>query len=221
MLSIVIPALNEERALPATLAAVASLQGDYEVLVVDGGSTDSTLELARAEQSVRVLHAPRGRAAQMNAGAAAAEGEILLFLHADTLLPADALQLIEQCGADFGGFRQKFSGERWQLRFVSWLHNWRCRLSNVFYGDQAMFVSRLLFESVGGFPEVAELEDVMLSDALLEHAKPCLLDAEVITDARKFEKLGAWRGLFYCVLIIICYQLRVPVRGRAFFAPIR
>ena len=224
MLSIIIPALNEARALPATLEAVLQQRGEFEVVVVDGGSVDDTLAIARGFPDVRVLSAPQGRAAQMNAGAGVAQGEILLFLHADTLLPSDAVRVLNQLEQEqdftYGGFCHRFSGQHAALRFVSWLHNFRCRVTGVFYGDQAMIVRRSVFESLGGFP-TGLMEDIRLSEKLRDNGEPRLLDLEVVTDSRKFEQMGPWRSLLRCLLILGCYELRLPIMGRAFFTPVR
>lgn len=225
MLSIIIPALNEARALPATLRSVLNQDGRYELILVDGGSTDATLDIARETPSLQVIRTGPGRAAQMNAGARVATGEILLFLHADTQLPPGAIQQLNSLESDpafsSGGFRHQFSGPQLPLRFVSWLHNLRCRLTHVFYGDQAMVVRRSLFHELGGFPEEPILEDILLSEKLRDHAEPRIIDMTVVTDSRKFEQMGPWRSLLRCLLILGCYELRLPIRGRAFFAAIR
>ncbi len=222
MISIVIPALNEERALPGTLARVIEQAGAYEAIVVDGGSTDATCALAR-RPGVRLIQAPRGRARQMNAGARVARGEWLLFLHADTLLPRDGLARIAALprDVDAGCFEQRFSGADWRLALISRLHNFRCRRTGVMYGDQAMFVRRRVFESLGGFPDVEHLEDVIFTERLARRGRPTVVSAEVVTDSRKFVKMGILRSLGRCLVILLCYELRLPVPARAFFAPIR
>jgi rSAM/selenodomain-associated transferase 2 len=223
VISVIIPALNEERALPATLARVLEQAGPREVIVVDGGSADATVAIARSFAGVAVIPAPRGRARQMNAGARLARGEWLLFLHADTLLPADALARIAGLppAAHVGCFRQRFSGTDWRLAAISRLHNFRCRLTGVIYGDQAMFVRRDLFTALGGFPEVEILEDVIFTERLAARGRPTLIDAEVVTDSRKFVKMGIVRSFARCLAILLCYALRLPIPARAFFAPIR
>ena len=225
MLSLVIPAYNEARALPATLDALARQPGDFEIVVVDGGSTDATPEIVRARPAVRLLHATKGRASQMNAGARAARGDWLLFLHADTALPAGILERFEahcaSLGCEAGGFRQRFTGDDWRLRAISWLHNTRCRVTKIFYGDQAMFVRRDLFSRLGGFPEVAMLEDVLFSERLKRATRPVLLDETVLTDSRKFVQHGVVRSFGRVLVILACHELGLGVRARAFFEDVR
>ena len=225
MISIVIPALNEEMALPRTLAALREQRGSFEVMVVDGGSSDRTREIAAAGPRVRLISSARGRAVQMNAGARAARGEILLFLHAESVLPQGSIAMLNALEAHrdcvWGGFRQRFSGDDWRLRLISRLHNWRCRLSRVFYGDQAMFVRSALFHALRGFPEQPILEDVALSEKLRAVAPPMLLDEHVVTDARKFLKMGIWRSLGRVFVIMLCYRLRLRIPMREFFSAVR
>jgi rSAM/selenodomain-associated transferase 2 len=224
VISVIIPTLNEAKALPATLDSVFAQPGRFETILVDGGSTDDTLAIAASYPRVRVCASRRGRAEQMNAGAEVAGGEFLLFLHADTHLPPRAIAELNRLEADpdcqAGGFHHAFSGRHWTLRFVSWLHNRRCAWTGIFYGDQAMFVRRALFEDVGGFSPGA-LEDIVLSERLLERCEPRFLASPVVTDSRKFERMGPLRSFGRCLLILLCYQLRLPLAGRAFFAPIR
>jgi rSAM/selenodomain-associated transferase 2 len=225
MISVIIPALNEEQALPRTLAALFGQAGRYEVIVVDGGSRDRTVAIAESWAAVTVVRAQRGRAAQMNAGAQRARGEWLLFLHADTQLPADALALLNalesHADCQAGGFRHRFSGDDWRLRAISHLDNFRCRLTGVLYGDQAMFVRRALFWRLGGFPQVPILEDVQFCEKLLKVTRPVLLEEEVVTDARKFLKMGPWRSLMRCFAILLAHELRLPIPARGFFGDVR
>lgn len=223
MISVVIPAYNEEKALPTTLARVFAQYGEYEVIVVDGGSADRTREIAAAETRVRTITAPKGRASQMNAGARQARGEWLLFLHADTLLPDGALATITALPdtVQAGGFRHRFSGHDWRLRLISRLDNLRCRWTRVFYGDQALFVRRTLFERLGRFPENHPLEDVVFGERLRKVTRPRLLDLHVTTDARKFAQMGIWKSLGRMALILTCHELRLPIPARTFFSDIR
>ena len=225
MISVIIPALNEEKALPATLRSVLRQPGHYEVIVVDGGSEDGTVEIVHRHPCVRLLTAPKGRASQMNAGARVAGGEWLLFLHADTLLPSDSVQRLNKLESDLtvqaGGFRHRFSGEDWRLQCISWMDNLRCGYSRTIYGDQAFFIRRALFEHIDGFPEQGVLEDVRICQKLSHVTRPVLLDDYVVTDSRKFIQAGVWRSLARVAIILTCHRLGLPLRGRAFFANVR
>jgi len=224
VISVVIPVLNEEDALPATLEAVFAQQhAGLEVFAVDGGSEDGTLGVLARYPRVRVIAAPRGRASQMNAGAALAHGDILLFLHADTLLPAGALAAIEDAsraeGFVYGGFHHRFSGRDWRLTLISMLHNLRCAITRIFYGDQAFFVSRRAFKAAGGFPR-AQVEDIALCEILRREARPAFLALRVVTSSRKFEAMGVWRSFARVLAILLCLRFgRKP--PAAFFADIR
>ncbi|TKB67130.1 MAG: glycosyltransferase [Nitrospira sp.] len=246
MISVVMPAYNEEKALPNTLCALFTQQGDYEVIVVDGGSTDRTLpivesfgfidsasDVSRSSDTSRntlhvsrfTIHAPKGRASQMNVGAKQATGEWLLFLHADTILPLGAIQRLNEMEADqtiqAGGFMHQFSGDDWRLTLISFLDNFRCVRSRIIYGDQALFVRRALFERLGGFPNQPILEDVAFCERLIAVTNPILLSPSVVTDARKFLKMGVWRSFLRVLLIILHVEFRLPVLPRAFFQDVR
>ena len=237
MISVIMPAYNEEKALPNTLRALFTQQGDYEVVVVDGGSTDRTCavlaEFSFSEYplpltphpSRLLLTAPKGRASQMNAGAKQATGEWLLFLHADTVLPSGAVQRLNEMEADqtiqAGGFMHQFSGDDWRLKLISFLDNFRCIRSRIIYGDQALFVRRALFEQLGGFPNRPILEDVAFCECLIAVTTPLLLSPSVVTDARKFLKMGVWRSFLRVLLIILHVEFRLPVLPRAFFQDVR
>jgi rSAM/selenodomain-associated transferase 2 len=237
MVSVVIPAYNEEKALPNTLHALFTQQGDFEVIITDGGSTDGTINVLKefgfiADTSRRTFHisrftiyAPKGRASQMNAGAKQAIGEWLLFLHADTVLPSGAIQRLNEMEVDHtiqaGGFMHQFSGDDWRLKLISFLDNFRCIRSRIIYGDQALFVRRALFEQLGGFPNRPILEDVALCERLIAVTTPLLLSQSVVTDARKFLKMGVWRSFLRVLLIILHVEFHLPVLPRAFFQDIR
>ncbi len=225
MISVIIPAYNEEKALPSTMHSLLAQPGDYEVIVVDGGSSDRTREIARSEPRVVVMMASKGRAAQMNAGANAARGEWLLFLHADTRLPDGALsrlnRMADDTGIQAGGFHHQFSGGDWRLKLISFLDNFRCVRSRIIYGDQAMFVRRSLFERLGGFPDQPILEDVAFCEQLVRVTEPVLLEPAVITDSRKFVTMGIWKSFARVLLIILHTQFRLPILPRAFFQDVR
>jgi GT2 family glycosyltransferase len=161
----------------------------------------------------------------MNAGAKEASGHWLLFLHADTVLPPGAIQRLNDMEADqaiqAGGFMHQFSGDDWRLKLISFLDNFRCIRSRIIYGDQALFVRRALFEQLGGFPYRPILEDVAFCEKLIKVTKPLLLSPSVVTDARKFLKMGVWRSFLRVLLIILHVEFRLPVLPRAFFQDVR
>ena len=223
MISVIIPVLNEERALPATLQHIFSQAGEFEVIIVDGGSTDNTLNIVRQDSRLQLQTASAGRASQMNEGARHASGEWLLFLHADTLLPKGALLRIEELAPEIqaGGFKHHFSGHAWSLRLISWLHNFRCRCTRIFYGDQAMFVRRKLFTELGMFPNELILEDLLFSEKLVKATRPVILDSYVITESRKFEQHGIWLSFWRVLLILISHGLHLPIPARKFFTNVR
>lgn len=198
-LSVVIPVLNEAHGIETTLHALAALrQRGVDVVVVDGGSTDNTTRLARQHVSA-VLTAPRGRARQMNAGAAQARGAVLLFLHADTQLPPDADRLVLgaiESGGIWGRFDVRITGTAWMLRVVAALMNARSRWSGIATGDQALFVRRDVFERLGGFPDQPLMEDIELSKRLRQVHRPVCLHAKVATSGRRWESRGVWRTIF-------------------------
>jgi len=222
-ISIIIPCLNEIAALPETLQQLQQQQAqNFEIIIVDGGSADGTWEYLEDLNHVH-LQAARGRASQMNAGAAMARGKWLLFLHADTLLPDNATATVASQPETIkaGGFRQRFNIKDWRLELISWMDNLRCRITHVVYGDQALFIRRALFEKIGGYPPISELEDLRFGETLRKHTQPVLLPDEAVTDARKFVQMGIWRSFGRLFLILICAEFKLPILGRAFFQNIR
>ncbi|MFB6278162.1 MAG: TIGR04283 family arsenosugar biosynthesis glycosyltransferase [Salinibacter sp.] len=194
LISIVIPALNEEDTIGPTLRRIRSQEDPVEVLVVDGGSDDRTRDRARSAGAT-VLRAPKGRAAQMNHGARHASGEIFLFLHADTLLPPNGLALIRSALSDprasSGTFRLQFDEPTALLRFYA-----RCThlpWSRLCFGDRGQFVQRSAFDAVDGFPDWPLFEDLELAARLHEHGGFQFLDAAVTTSARRFRRQGPVR----------------------------
>ncbi|HUW25100.1 MAG TPA: TIGR04283 family arsenosugar biosynthesis glycosyltransferase [Gallionella sp.] len=203
-LSIIIPVVNEATVLPGLLEHLAPLHAcGVEIIVVDGGSEDGSQQIA-SYTGVQVIGAERGRARQMNAGASAAHGDVLLFLHADTLLPLCAGQAIEAAirrsghapEHAWGHFDVCIDGRSFMLWVVARLMNWRSRLSGIATGDQAMFVSRFAFEAVGGFPDQPLMEDVELSKRLLARSGPICLTDRVVTSGRRWEAYGVWRTIW-------------------------
>lgn len=206
-LSVIIPVHNDAAALAVALIACRPLRGrGAEVVVVDGGSTDDTRSIAVGAAD-RVVTAPRGRAAQQNAGAREARGDVLLFLHSDTELPPDADTLIRDAvvtgGAHWGRFDVRFDTGQPMLRVVAAMMNTRSRLSSIATGDQGIFVRRDAFAAVGGFPSIALMEDIELSKKLRQLSQPACLRATVTTSARRWVTNGVWRT------IILMWSLRL------------
>ncbi len=213
-LSVVLPVLNEAAGLGTALQALAALRArGTEIIVADGGSSDHSAALARAGDA-HLVHAPRGRALQMNAGAAQATGEVLLFLHADTVLPEGADALVSEALASgakaWGRFDVRITGRPRMLRLVAALMNLRSRLTGIATGDQSMFMTRAAFEAVGGFPAQPLMEDIEMSRRLLRLSRPACLRAKVQTSGRRWESRGVWRT------VLLMWRLRFAYwRGAA------
>lgn len=194
-ISVIIPVLNDAAILQSHGPALRALQArGHEVVVVDGGSRDDSLRVAR-EITSRVLGSDRGRALQMNAGAEAAEGDLLLFLHADTQLEPGALQSLLAEGARrgdvfWGRYDVRLDGDHWLYRVIETMMNLRARFTGIATGDQAMCVSRALFRRVGGFPRIPLMEDVALSKRLRRCAAPACLKPRVVASARRWARHG-------------------------------
>lgn len=223
-ISIIIPALNEAGAIGATLDAAARVKGDVEVIVVDGGSADGTAEVARA-RGARVVTSARGRGAQMHAGALAARGEVLWFLHADTLAPADAAECIERALRDpravGGNFRIRFDGERRAARFLTWLYP-RLRLLGLTYGDSGIFVRRAAYERTGGFKPFPVFEDLDLLRALWRQGRFVQAEGFVVTSSRRFEGRSFALTFARWALLQSLYWLGVSPHTLArLYAPVR
>ncbi len=213
-LSIIIPALNEAANLPALLAELAPLQArGAQIIVADGGSTDGSRALLPA--GVLWLDAPRGRARQMNAGAAQATGSVLWFVHADTRLPAVADQLIEAALADgrhcWGRFDLHIDGRPWLLKVVARLINWRSRLTSIATGDQGIFVLRSRFEALGGYADQPLMEDIELCTRLRQLSRPACIGMRLSTSGRRREQRGVWRTIFLMWRLRWAYWRGVPV----------
>jgi len=198
-LSIVVPVLDEAAGIAGHLSALAPLRANgAEVIVVDGGSTDETRNMAEPLAD-RIIVAPRGRAAQMNAGAALASGDVLLFLHADTRLPPRADRLIAAVltdpGMAWGRFDVAIEGRHPLLPLVAGLMNLRSRATGIATGDQAIFVTREAFRAVRGYPEMPLMEDIVLSRALKRLSRPACIPQRVTTSGRRWESRGVLRTI--------------------------
>ena len=216
-LSIIIPVLDEAEYLATTLPALARLRrAGHEIVVVDGGSRDDTRRRARPLAD-RVLVAGRGRARQMNAGAASATGDVLLFLHADSLLPADADAAVAR-GLErscWGRFDVRLWGREWSFRIIEAFMNLRSRITGIATGDQAMFVTREAFERVGGFPDIPLMEDVAMSRRLKAVARPACLRQRVVTSARRWRTHGVARTVLLMWRLRLAFALGADPRRLA------
>jgi rSAM/selenodomain-associated transferase 2 len=219
MLSIIIPCLNEAEFIAETLAALGpARRRGAEVIVVDGGSEDGTVERA-APMADAVISAPRGRASQMNAGARRARGEILLFLHADSRPPEalDGLVIdgLERAARSWGRFDVSIDGKHPLLRAVERLMNWRSRATGIATGDQGIFVTRTLFTAAGGFPDIPLMEDIELSKRLKRYGPPLCLRHRIVTSGRRWEKRGVVRTVLLMWRLRLAYWLGADPRRLA------
>ena len=218
--SIIIPILNEADNLPLLFENIISLKpAPQQIIIVDGGSTDRSITVAKvlindflsSEKSNikwQIIESPSGRAVQMNAGAAQATGDILLFLHADTQLPMTAINDISLAmkradnNCEWGRFDVRLDSRNPMLWLVGAMMNGRSRLTSIATGDQAIFISKALFEQLGGFPKQSLMEDIELCKSLKGIAKPACLTSKVITSARRWQQYGTWQT------ILLMWQLR-------------
>lgn len=242
-ISVIIPALNEERALPATLRHTLPLGFD-EILVVDGGSSDRTCEIVKRYEvrgvksevtlsspeppapNLRLLTAAAGRARQMNTGAAAATGDVLIFLHADTLLPLDARDALILGLADpatvGGRFDLRFERDRGLAWLIGRLINLRSRLSGIATGDQAIFVRRATFDALGGYAEIPIMEDIDFTKRLKRQGRSAALRAQVTTSYRRWERRGPIRTILLMWGLRFLYWIGIsPHRLQQFYASVR
>jgi rSAM/selenodomain-associated transferase 2 len=201
-LAIVVPVFNESLVLPRLIGGLTTLKesanSNFELVFADGGSTDNTTTLIQ-DAGLRVISSPKGRAWQMNAGAAQTNGDVLLFLHADTLLPVNALAAITSSlvgNICWGRFDVRIAGKPWMLGIVARMMNWRSRLTGIATGDQAMFMTRVAYQAIGGFPEQALMEDIEASRRLRQLSRPACIATQVITSGRRWETRGVWTTIF-------------------------
>lgn len=219
MISIITPVLNEEGTLPGYLSHIDGLAGDFEVIVVDGGSSDGTFRDATAAASTlrhrfSLLSSPKGRGVQMNAGAEQAAGSILLFLHADCRIPHDSLQVIEQACAEAavigGGFSHSFDSTDPFLRLTSFAGNILARRRGIFFGDFGIFIEREAFFRIGGYEPLLYLEDFAFSRAARRYGRLVRIDRTIRASPRRYAAVGKYRlsALYLLVLLLNAVGIR-------------
>jgi rSAM/selenodomain-associated transferase 2 len=213
VLSIIIPALNEALTIQQFLRSLRERAGAVEIIVVDGGSSDGTFELAR-NLCDQCLRSPRGRALQMNTGAAAASGDILWFLHADTEAPTDCVQKIYDVFRDpkvaGGFFRIRIPSRRFVYRLTDSLAHYAGLLLQMRFGDHGFFCRRAVFREIGGFPELPLMEDAEFFRKLRQRGRIAIISSRLTSSPRRYEQIGPWRLTLTYGVIALLYFLRVP-----------
>jgi rSAM/selenodomain-associated transferase 2 len=215
--SIIIPTLNEEKTIQSCLLALQPLRNECEI-IVDGDSIDNTRMLA-APLADKVLISAKGRAKQMNNGAVQAAGDILIFLHADTFLPENALRRIQHkisSTRQWGRFDIQLSGKHFLLKVIAQMMNWRSRLTGIATGDQVIFVTRMALEQVGQYSEINLMEDIAFCKALKKISPPICLKDKVISSGRRWEQNGIYKTILLMWSIRLRYFLGTDAESLAF-----
>ena len=216
--SIIIPTLNEEKTIEGCLSALQPLRDECELIIVDGDSIDNTRILA-APLADKVITSAKGRSRQMNNGARLAAGDILIFLHADTRLPENALQMIQQeigSANQWGRFDVQLSGNSFMLKMIAQMMNWRSRLTGIATGDQTIFVTSRAFDKVGQYPEINLMEDIALCKALKKISPPICLKAKVMGSSRRWERNGIYKTILLMWSIRLRYYFGADPQTLAF-----
>lgn len=212
MVSIIIPTLNEEAVIQKTLSHVLTQKGNWEIIVSDGGSTDRTLEILKTFSTVKLIHSKKGRSLQMNEGARHAKGEILLFLHADTLLLPNAIEKVEnvmnQKNIIGGSFFLKFDADNIPFRIYSFFSKINHLLFT--YGDQGIFIRKKVFEAINGYKDMVLMEDVEIQQRLRKRGRFIKLHQPVITSSRRFVRRGIIMQQLQNVILVLLYLLGTP-----------
>ena len=215
MISIIIPTFNEDQTISNTIQHInySSKTTDFEIIVVDGGSTDNTVSIAE-KSNCKIFTTLPGRGTQLNKGASVATGDILLFLHADTFLPRDFDEAIfsalpQQSIIGWGRFDVELSGKQYIFRLIEKLISFRSRITGIATGDQAIFVSNTLFKRVSGYQNIPLMEDVDMSKRLNRIIKPKCLKNKVVTSSRRWEKKGIIRTIFLMWMLRFLYFIGV------------
>lgn len=223
MISVIIPTLNEESCIQATLETLLAAGGDFEVIVVDGQSDDRTASIA--SRYCQTIASARGRAPQMNRGAEAARGEILLFLHADVVFPRSGFRSLEKAMQDHrvvgGNFDLVFEGAATAPRIFTWINRWR-RPFGIFYGDSGIFVRKEIFDELRGYCPLPLMEDYDFARRLVNRGKTAFVKDPLIVSSRRWEEHGVLRTMTLWFFLHTFYLAGIPARYLApFYPPIR
>jgi len=211
MISVIVPTHNEEDLLPECLESVLNERADLQLVIVDGASSDKTLQVARRYTGEVISLAKADLSAQLNTGAAAADGDILLFLHADSRLTPGLLSRLMEMPEDVigGAFTMQLEGSRLFYRLLSLGGNLYCRLTGTYFGDRAIFVRTSAFRELGGFMPLPIMADVDFSRRLRTMGKTALLKGPVINSSRKFDHESPWRTLYLIIFALLAYRLNI------------
>lgn len=212
MISIIIPVLNEEENISSALANTERLSGEKEIIVVDCGSIDNTVEIVK-KKGVMLLSSQKGRGHQMNRGAEIAKGDTLIFLHADTTLPENAITRIEEAMKNHeiigGRFDVSFDDDRFIFKLIAFLMNWRSHLTGIFTGDQAIFIRKSVFKDIGGYLEIPLMEDIALSKRMKREGKIACINDCVTTSARKWKEEGIIKTILLMWFLRFLYFFKI------------
>jgi len=211
LFSVIIPTLNESTSLTHAvkeLLASVENQSQLEIILCDGGSDDGSLKQVQ-QFPLTIVHAEKGRAKQMNAGARQGSGEWLVFLHADTRLPNNWMNLIQRCEGDWGRFDVQLSGQHWLFRVIEKFMNWRSQKTSIATGDQVLFFNRKFFYRLGGFPEIPLMEDIAISKLARKFSAANCIAQPVITSSRRWEKNGILRTIVLMWSLRLAYWLGI------------
>ncbi len=210
-ISIIVPTLNEQQHLNSTLKHLCALHAG-EIIVADGGSSDDTVQIAQAH-GAKVVQSQPGRGTQLNTGAAEATEQTLLFLHADTMLPAtfheEVVRILAQPNVSAGAFRLCVDSNHFSLRIIQACANLRTRYLQLPYGDQALFMTREMFSRAGAFPQYPAMEDFCMVKQLQQLGRVAMSEHAVVTSARRWEQRGPWRTTALNQLCVLAYRLGV------------
>lgn len=198
--SIIIPILNEENIIERLISHLNNLQGEFEVIFSDGGSSDNTLDIIKNISNYKIVHSTRGRAKQLNNAAKESKYDILLFLHADSILERDVLIKIENFIKNnnrVGCLKIRFDSKNILMHICGFFSNLRVKLRRIAFGDQGIFIEKKLFYDIGMFDDIALMEDYKLSIKLKKVCPIKFIDSYIVSSARRFEKNGIIKTMFY------------------------